>query len=417
MLAYTMYESDNRVRRYAETLARRGDLVDVIAVSGTRSGQRAENINGVTVYRIQNRKYNERSKWTYALRLFRFQLRSSVFLTRLHARNRYDVLHIHNMPDFLVFAAWYPKLTGAKLILDVHDIVPELFANKFKTRLKSTYVGLLKMVEKMSVGFVDHVIVSNHLWRKTLVARSIPEKKCSVLLNHVDPAIFYRRARTRTDKKFIVLFPGSFQWHQGLDIAIEAFAHFKREVPNAEFHLYGGAGGDMEMDLRRLVQRLGLDDSVKFQAGLSLEQIADVIANADLGVVPKRADSFGNEAYSTKIMEFMSQGIPVVASRTKIDSFYFEEGVVHFFKSGDNRAMADAMLDVIRSKELRETLVKHGLEYVDLHSWDRKKKEYLDLIDLLSSERFDDFQPTLTTRPTMVRSRRAEILSSITKKD
>jgi glycosyltransferase involved in cell wall biosynthesis len=121
-----------------------------------------------------------------------------------------------------------------------------------------------------------------------------------------------------------------------------------------------------------------------------------LIANADLGVVPKRADSFGNEAYSTKIMEFMSQGVPVVISRTKIDTFYFEEGVVHFFPSGDSEAMANAMLDVIHDKELRASLVTRGYEYVERNSWGRKKKEYLDLIDALSTERFDDVEPTLS---------------------
>jgi glycosyltransferase involved in cell wall biosynthesis/peptidoglycan/xylan/chitin deacetylase (PgdA/CDA1 family) len=394
MLAYTTYESDNRVRRYAETLARRGDLVDVIAVSGTTSSQPVEEINGVTVYRVQNRKFNERSKWTYAWRLLRFQLKSSAFLRKLHRRNRYDVIHVHNMPDFLVFAAWSPKLAGAKIILDIHDIVPELFANKFKTKLKSTYVGLLKLVEKLSVGFADHVIVSNHLWRDTLVARSVPDAKCSVLLNHVDPGIFFQRARTRTDEKVVVIFPGSFQWHQGLDIAIEAIAHVRQEIPNVEFHLYCGAGGDLELSLKRLVERLDLNGCVKFLPGVSLDEIADVIVNADIGVVPKRADSFGNEAYSTKIMEFMSQGVPVVASRTKIDAFYFEEGDVHFFKSGDSLAMAQAILDVLKDKHLRGNLVARGHDYVKRHSWDQKKKEYLDLIDDLSTERFDDVQMT-----------------------
>ena len=51
-----------------------------------------------------------------------------------------------------------------------------------------------------------------------------------MLVNHVDPAMFYRHERTRSDDKFIVLFPGSYQWHQGLDIAIRAFAHFKQNV-------------------------------------------------------------------------------------------------------------------------------------------------------------------------------------------
>jgi glycosyltransferase involved in cell wall biosynthesis/peptidoglycan/xylan/chitin deacetylase (PgdA/CDA1 family) len=392
MVAYTPYEADNRVRRYAETLAKRGDLVDVIAISGADFGKPEKEVNGVTVYRVQHREHNERSKWTYAWRLLRFLVRSSVRLTSLHKRNRYDVIHIHNMPDFLVFAAWYPKLSGAKLILDIHDVVPELFANKFLTKLKSGYVALLKAMEKMSASFVDHVIVSNHLWHKTVVARSVSEKKCSVVINHVDPEMFSRHSRTRTDGKFIVLFPGSLQWHQGLDIALEAFAQVKTRVPNAEFHIYCGAGGDRQDELKRLTKQLDLEGSVKFNGGVALDEMAQVIANADLGVVPKRADSFGNEAYSTKIMEFMSQGVPVVVSRTKIDTFYFEEGVVHFFRSGDSQDMAKAMLDVINDKDLRQSLVARGYEYVELNSWGRKKKEYLDLIDSLSAEHFDDVQ-------------------------
>jgi glycosyltransferase involved in cell wall biosynthesis/peptidoglycan/xylan/chitin deacetylase (PgdA/CDA1 family) len=395
MLAYTPYEFDNRVRRYAETLAKRGDRVDVIALGGAHFPRAVEEINGVTVYRVQSREYDERHKWTYAWRLLRFLWKSSLTLTQLHARNSYDLIHIHNMPDFLVFAAWYPKLTGVKLILDVHDLVPELFASKFEVTAGGGYVRLLKKMEKLSAQFVDHVIVSNDLWRQTLISRSVPEEKCSVVLNHVDPDIFYRRERTRSDEKFIILFPGSFQWHQGLDIAIEAFARVRSKVPNAELHLYGGGGGHQGVDLVNLAQQLGLDGIVKFCGSVALDQIGQVIANADLGIVPKRADSFGNEAYSTKIMEFMSQGVPVVVSRTKIDSFYFEEGTVHFFPSGNSQAMADAMLEVIENKDLRQELVAGGYEYVEHHGWHRKKKDYLELVDSLSTEVFVNAEPAV----------------------
>jgi glycosyltransferase involved in cell wall biosynthesis len=399
MVAYTPYEADNRVRRYAETLAKRGDQVDVIAISVADMGRSEKNVNGVMVYPIQHREHNERNKWAYAWRLLCFLVRSSAALTRLHKRNRYDVIHIHNMPDFLVFAAWYPKLNGAKLILDIHDVVPELFANKFRTRLKSVYVGLLKSFERMSARFADFVIVSNHLWYDKVVARSAREGKCSVFINHVDPEMFSRCEKNRTDGKFIILFPGSLQWHQGLDIAIKAFAQIRNKVLNAEFHIYCGAGGDQQGELRRLVQELGIEGSVRFYSGVALDQMAQVIANADLGVVPKRADSFGNEAYSTKIMEFMSQGVPVVVSRTKIDTFYFEEGVVHFFESGDSKAMAEAMLDVINNKNLRDSLVARGYEYVERNGWAQKKKEYLDLVDFLSTEGFDGVQQFLSTAP------------------
>src|ERR1700716_2968766 len=300
MLVHNTYETDNRVRRYAETLAKRGDHVEVIALTGGTGPMVNEEINGVRVFRVQNRVRNERGKWTYPWRLMRFLLVSSIFMSKRHHRIKYDVVHVHNLPDFLVFAAWYPKMTGARIILDIHDIVPELFASKFETGDRSHYVSWLKIVEKFSARFADQGIVSNHLWYETLLSRSVPAGKCIVILNHVDPAIFYRRSRTRNDGKFIILFPGSFQWHQGLDIAIEAFSKLKDAVPNAELHLYGT--GSTESDLVELAKRLDLNGKVKFCGGLPLDHIADVIANSDLGVVPKRADSFGNQAYSTKIM-------------------------------------------------------------------------------------------------------------------
>jgi len=387
MLAYTHYESDNRVRRYAEALVKRGDRVDVIALAGANKQAKTETIAGVTLHRIQGRLLNERTKWDYAFRVLRFSLASSIFLARRHHRIRYDLIHVHNMPDFLAFAAWYPKWTSTKVILDIHDIMPELFASKFHTGTGDWVIALLKKIEKAAARFVDHVIVSNHLWYDKVTSRSVPKGKCSVYVNSVDMALFHRRTRTRNDGKFIILFPGSYQWHQGLDIAIEAFAGLKDKVPNAEFHLYGGGSG--ENDLRQLADRLGLNGSVKFCSGLPLEQIADVIANADLGVVPKRADSFGNEAYSTKIMEFMSQGIPVVVSRTKIDRFYFDDTLVRFFTSGDSEAMQKAMLEVIDHPTLRDGLVAAGYEYVERHNWESKKRDYLDLVDSLTSETFE----------------------------
>jgi glycosyltransferase involved in cell wall biosynthesis len=383
MLVYSHYETDSRVRRYAEALARRGDHVEVIALADGKSSMERATINGVTIHRIQRREPDERTKWAYALRHLRFLLASAAVLTRRQGEVRYDLVHVHNMPDFLVFAAWYAKWGGAKLILDIHDIVPELFGDKFGGKGQRLYIKLLKGVEKASAAFVDHVIVSNHLWSARLIGRSVPKDKCSVFVNNVDQAIFFPHPRTRSDEKVVINFPGSFQWHQGLDIAIEALAEVKKQVPNAELHLYGN--GRLEGDLRGLADRLGLNGSVRFFGSVPLDRMPEVMANADIGVVPKRADGFGDEAYSTKIMEFMSQGVPVIASRTKIDTYYFDDTVVRFFTSGDVQGLADAMMELIRRKDLRDSLSAHGYEYVARNSWDVRKQDYFDLVDSLTA--------------------------------
>jgi glycosyltransferase involved in cell wall biosynthesis len=388
MLVYSFYENDNRVMRYAKSLVERGDQVDVIALADGSQPPAFEVVDGVNVHRIQRRLRNEKNKYAYLYRLLKFCAKSSWVLSRLYVKQRYDLIHVHNVPDFLVYSAWLPRLTGSKVILDIHDILPEFFANKFGKPEGSAYVRLLKLVEKLSARFANHVIISNHLWSEKATARSMAKEKCSVFINYVDLNLF-RSRRTRNDGRFVMLYHGGLQRHQGLDLAIRAFDKSCRQNPEAEFHIYGG--GNMKPELEALVQELGLDNRVFLRASVPVHEVADIVANADLGIVAKRADSFGNEAYSTKIMEFMAGGVPVIVSRTRIDSFYFNDSVVRFFKPGDVDDLAAAMQNLMKNRELRERLVRSGHEYVLKNNWDTRKQNYLRLVDSLIT--CTEFQP------------------------
>ncbi len=77
MVAYSGYETDGRIRRYAEALARRGDMVDVIALEGLNGERKITTLNGVTIYHIQRRDHNESGHWSYVSRMLRFLFRSS----------------------------------------------------------------------------------------------------------------------------------------------------------------------------------------------------------------------------------------------------------------------------------------------------------------------------------------------------
>ena len=380
MITHSFYENDNRVTRYAEALAQRGDEVDVVALRRGPELPEQELMSGVQVHRLQTRAgKNERTKLDFLWPLLRFLTTSSLWLRKSHRQKPYDLIHVHNIPDFMVFAAWYPKLKGAQVLLDIHDIVPEFYGSKFGIPNGSFIVRSLKTVERFSARFADHVILANHLWLEKYAARSAPAGKCSVFINNVDSDIFQYRPRTRKDGRQIIIFPGGLQWHQGIDIAIHAFKKISNQVPNAEFHIYGD--GNMKPKLIELVDELGLKDRVRFFEPLRIRQIAEVMADADLGVVPKRADSFGNEAYSTKIMEFMSVGVPVVISSTKIDRFYFNDSVVKFFESGNVDALASGMLELLNNAPLREAMVKRASEYVTQNSWEVRKSDYLALVD------------------------------------
>ena len=381
MLTYSAYEYDNRVRRYAESLAARGDDVEVLSVSLEDGSPRKSVLSGVKITHLSGKTQLRGSTLAYVLRVTRFALAAFAVISKRAFSRPYDLVHVHNMPDAIVFSALVARLRGARLILDLHDLVPELFTDKRKGWSVKPLGSLLRLEEKISAAFAQHVIVSNHLWLDTIQGRSARKEKCSVFINNVDGHLFYPRQRTRTDDRQIILFHGSLSRHQGVDLVIQAMPSIVAQVPSVEFHIYGS--GSEKENLKKLVQDLGMEKHVLFNKEVELQEIPQIVANADVGVVAKRADSFGNLAYSTKILEFMSQGIPVVLSRTKIDQFYFDDTVARFFTSGDVTELVEALVTVLTNAELNQSLRTNATKLVARSNWETRRPAYFRIVDAM----------------------------------
>src|SRR5215468_3733666 len=200
MVAYAFYENDTRIMRYAEALAQRGDKVDVIALR--RENQETHGIvDGVNVIRVQRRSPDSAGKISYLFESLLFLLRAMILLTRRHMKAPYQLIHVHSVPDFLVFAAWIPKFSGARIILDIHDLLPEFYASKYGAPPDSFLFWLLVLTERASAKFADHVIAANELWQERLISRSVRKERCSSMVNVPDQAIFSPEGRTRHDGK------------------------------------------------------------------------------------------------------------------------------------------------------------------------------------------------------------------------
>lgn len=385
MLAYTFYDADNRVRRYAEALARRGDQVDAIALA--REGQPAfEVIQGVRVYRIQKRVINESGPFSYLTKLLLFFFRSAWFLAKKQFTEPYRLIHVHSVPDFEVFATLVPHLMGARVILDIHDIVPEFYASKFRVGTNSFVFRALVWMERLSIAYSHHVIIANHLWYEKLIRRSVRSEKCTAIINYPDPSIFSRRdKRVRSGDEFVLCYPGTLSWHQGLDLAVDAVAELREEIPQLRLMLIGD--GPEREKLKRLIHERGVEDRVSLTGLIPMEKVAEIMTTIDLGVVPKRADTFGNEAFSTKIMEFMAMGVPVLAARTRIDEYYFSNDLVEFFESGNAHDLAEKIRFLWLHPERRMQLAAASSVFIEKNHWDVRKDEYFALVDGLTAAR------------------------------
>lgn len=378
MLGYTIYEVDNRVRRYAEALAARGDEVDAI-VLGLEGQPMRETLKGVRIHRIQTRTRNEKRPINYLVKMMMFFIRSAWAVAT--KKPHYDVIHVHSVPDFEVFATVVPRLLGARILLDIHDIVPEFYASKFKVKERSIAFRTLLLVERMSCKYADHVIISNHLWHQKVTARSVMMHKCTTIINYPDPAIFSPRHLPKENKHFVMCYPGTLNWHQGVDLAIEALSLVREKIHNVRFVIIGD-GPDREK-LRSMINERHLEDCVELSGMIPMERVAETLSRVDLGVVPKRRNSFGNEAFSTKIMEFMAMGVPVLASNTRIDQWYFNGGQVQFFESEDVDDLAKQIITLWKDADARRTLRTRGMKFIETNNWSAKKHEYFDLLDSL----------------------------------
>lgn len=375
MIAYTDYAIDARVRREAETLAANGFRVRCIT---TRNGgpQPRFKMNGVDVQEVAVQKYRGKSTVAYVASYLAFLTVSSLACLRLLIKGELDVVHVHNIPDFLVFAGLLPRLAGRRVVLDVHDSVPETFATKFSGG--SVVRKALALEERLSAFVAHRVICVNHLQREVLVSRGIARSKTFVSMNVPDPAIFCRSVLpVRCDRPielFNLVYHGTMAERLGVDLIIQSVARLRDDIPVLRLHLWGH--GDDLVAFQRLAQDLDVRQQVLFNPkGFPLHELPAQLAAMHVGVVGNRRSTATDLMLPVKLMEYVSQGIPAVAPRLKTITHYFTADMVAFYEPGDVWSLADAIRRLYSDAGARQRYAERARTFLTEHGWERQGGE------------------------------------------
>ena len=215
VLVFSPYAKDPRPRRAAEALLNLGMTVDVICVREDPTDPKKETLNGVEILRLPIKR-RRGSKSEYLLRYAAFILMGFAILTRRSLTQRYDLVHVHNMPDLLVLSSLLAKALGAKVILDLHDPMPELMMTIFGLDKDARSVRLLKRLEKLSIGLADVVLTVNLACKRLFAARSCPQEKIDVVMNSPDDELIpFQPVRSDAStmhaprKPFVLMYHGS----------------------------------------------------------------------------------------------------------------------------------------------------------------------------------------------------------------
>ena len=395
MIVHAYYLKDARVRRYAELLAAEGHRVDVLCL-GEAGAPKTDSHLGVEIHRIrQSRRRGGRWRYIYEyLSAFvRFFTKFNfLFLTG----KRFDIVHVHNMPNFLVFCACLPKLFGTKVILDLHDLMPEVYRSKYGLERNHLLTRLLRIEERLSIRFASKIITANHIFADTLVRRGVPASKLTVIMNAADDRFFLRNfdgGAGRVNKKgsdFNVIYIGTLAPRYGVEIAVRALAklHKARSIPGLRFSIIPkieneGAYADKVLCE---IAKSGLESRFELMKPVPHDEMPAVIADADVMIYTPLPDIHMDIALSLKIPEAVAVGCPVVASRLSVHDRYFDEDLLFMFEPGNVDECAARVLDIYSNPDKVETKIAHARAKLEEISWAKQARAYLRLLAELQQE-------------------------------
>ncbi len=380
MLAYAHYLNDARIKCYVRTLEDHGHRVDVIALKS--DGESALEVRPTgTIFRVMN-KYQGQSMLMYAWSYLIFFLKAFLLLARSSFRDRYEAVHVHNMPNALVFAAVTPKLFGARLILDVHDLMTVNYMAKFNARESDLAVRILKIEQRLSSMFVDHVFCADHNQRDYLIDHcGVSREKITVLMNLPNVELFgpITREKEKKSEPFRIVYHGTMAHRLGIDLILQAMARVAARIP-AELWMYGS--GDYLPEAIALSSELGLGERVHFsRAFFPVEQIPEIVCGMDLGVIGNRRNlACDKYMLPVKLLEYVYLNVPVVAPRLDVIARYFDDTMLRYYEPENVEQLADAIVELFHGREERERLAQAALMFYEKHNIEAQANRYLDLL-------------------------------------
>jgi glycosyltransferase involved in cell wall biosynthesis len=383
MVAYTHYPTDSRVRREAEALVERGDTVDFICL-GSEKDKKSEVYNGVKLIKIYINRYRGSSTVMYMASYLQFFLVATLKLVGMQLKNHYQIIQIHTMPDFMVFVAIFPRLLGAKVLLDVHDLMPELYQSKFGFANMHPLIRFITWIERLSIRFADRALAVHKTHLEALCSHGNPSEKFTIVLNLPDMKIFSKKTNYQLwDKSgFELIYHGTISERHGLEIALRAIATLQGKIHGLKLKIIGS--GDGVPRLVELVSELNLHECVEISNGMiPLDELVPKIHTADVGIVPILLDDFTKYMLPVKLLEYVALKKPVICSKTGTIEAYFDDSMVQYCSPGNIDELADSIYSLYKNADRRAELSANADKFNREYNWISQKQTYYQVIDSL----------------------------------
>jgi glycosyltransferase involved in cell wall biosynthesis len=342
-----------------------------------------ELIDGVEVRRLGGTRARG-SRLRYLVEYGSFFAGAAAILTREHVRRRFALVQVANPPDALVGCGFLQRVGGARLVLDIHDLSPELYASKFGKGDYPKGARLLELVERAATRLSHHVFVAGEPFRERLIERGLAATRVTSIPNGPDEQLFDPRLRDRLEPGRLV-YHGSLFDRYGVALALAALPRIRSKRADTRLDVWGD-GPELE-PLRRQAEQSGLETTVAFHPPAPLREIPSLVANAACGLSTLRSDCFTELAFPTKVAEYAQLGVPVAASRTLALTRVFPDDAIAYYAPGDAGGLADAVLSLLDDPTRAAAQAEQARRAVGQMLWSKHAGRYLEVVERLLTRR------------------------------
>ncbi|MFZ0218229.1 MAG: glycosyltransferase family 4 protein [Candidatus Dormiibacterota bacterium] len=342
------YPKDSVTRRKVDHLVEQGWAVDLICSGEASDARLGFAPDGLRVIRVPVR-HRRRSAIDYLFAYVTFTAASVALSSLLTLRHAYTTAMVENPPDLLVLAALPARLRGARVVLNVVELEPELAAARLGVGDRHPVVRLSRWCERLAIRLSDHVITVSETCLRALRARGLDSAKATIVPNSVVTRVEWNGDRRPQERRPYLITHASLIERYGVQVAIRAMVRLRHRWPELTLRVLGE--GEYAPELRRLARQLGIEDDVRFDGFLPWEEAMHQVRGAVLGLVPVIADGYGELMLPTKLLEYVEQGIPVVCSRLPAVEDYFAFDALAYFTPGDPVDLADRVDRLLRDPE------------------------------------------------------------------
>lgn len=293
-------------------------------------------------------------------------------------RNRYDLVHSHEEAGLM--GVVLSRLVGVPHLYDMHSSLPQQFGN-FDAYNVGPVVTAFRLVEKATLAGADGVItICPDLARHVEESRYPGPHRLieNTYTDEPDAEVVARQAdelRTRHDLqgKRVVLYTGTLEAYQGLDLLVQAAGPVTDGRPDVILVVVGGRPDQVEL-LREQVNSSGMGDRFRLTGLVPAAEIPAWLKLADLLVSPR---SSGTNT-PLKIYQYLKSGVPLVATDIHSHSQILDDSICRLTPptaEGLASGVADLLDDPGRARQLGEGGLARAREEYSNETYIRRMEE------------------------------------------